>query len=80
METSDVKEVARLLSSGKWIAVRATEKEPGIVLSHAFRFDRMGGPIDPVCVGYARHTGGSGAFPDIAGLLRTRRVHDTVKP
>lgn len=28
VETSDVKEVARLLSSGKWIAVRATEKEP----------------------------------------------------
>lgn len=28
METSDVKEVARLLSSGQWIAIRATEEEP----------------------------------------------------
>ena len=27
-EVSDIKEVARLLSSGKWIAVRATVEEP----------------------------------------------------
>lgn len=28
VEVSDINEVARLLSSGKWIAVRATVEEP----------------------------------------------------